>query len=195
MWTRAEQKGQNPTTAAMIASTVSSKILQTRAEREGFLFEETLTGFKWMANRGLQLQKEGYQILFAFEGSLDKLDTHWLVLVNRMDSLCSQRLLDLCVAFTFRIKTAFQQPLICAKWLFIWQTKDLRLLGNYMRYTSSKKLFLHKLVIILLSTYRLFRYGHHVSLVSYYLCYDLVVINRIFERLRNFDDAPKTVFY
>lgn len=91
MWTRAEQKGQDPKTAAMIASTVSSKILQTMAEREGFLFDETLTGFKWMANRGLQLQKEGYQILFAFEGSLDKLDTHWLVLVNRMDSLYPYR--------------------------------------------------------------------------------------------------------
>lgn len=52
----------------MIASTVSSKFLQTMAQREGFLFEETLTGFKWMANRGLQLQKEGYKILFAFEG-------------------------------------------------------------------------------------------------------------------------------
>lgn len=70
MWTRAQQKGQDPKTAAMIASTVSSKILQTMAKHEGFLFEETLTGFKWMANRGLQLQKEGYQILFAFEGSL-----------------------------------------------------------------------------------------------------------------------------
>lgn len=80
MWSRAEQKGQNPATAAMIASTVSSKILQTMAEREGFLFEETLTGFKWMANRGLQLQKEGYQILFAFEGSLDKLATCWATL-------------------------------------------------------------------------------------------------------------------
>lgn len=68
MWTKAEKKGQDPKTAAMISSTVSSKILQTIGQREGFLFEETLTGFKWMANRGLQLQKEGYKILFAFEG-------------------------------------------------------------------------------------------------------------------------------
>lgn len=40
------------------------------AEHEGFRFEETLTGFKWMANRGLELRKEGYNILFAFEGVL-----------------------------------------------------------------------------------------------------------------------------
>ena len=37
------------------------------------------------------------------------------------------------------------------------------------------------------------RYGHHVTLVSYYLCYDPVTIKRIFERLRNFDKAPNTV--
>lgn len=70
IWHRAQQRGQDPHKAAMIASTVSSKILQTMAEKEGFRFEETLTGFKWMANRGLELQKDGYQILFAFEGLL-----------------------------------------------------------------------------------------------------------------------------
>ena len=35
----------------MLASTVSSKMLQKIAGDEGFLFEETLTGFKWMGNR------------------------------------------------------------------------------------------------------------------------------------------------
>lgn len=68
MWTKAEKKGQDPKTAAMVCSTVSSKILQTIGQREGFFFQETLTGFKWMANRGLELEKEGYTILFAFEG-------------------------------------------------------------------------------------------------------------------------------
>jgi len=31
---------------AMLASTVSSKMLETVAKKEGFRFEETLTGFK-----------------------------------------------------------------------------------------------------------------------------------------------------
>ena len=48
------------------------------AKKEGFAFEETLTGFKWMANRGLQMQKEGYETLFAFEGMLSVSFTYFL---------------------------------------------------------------------------------------------------------------------
>ena len=87
MWTRAtEQKtnrgSQRPEKAAMIASTVSSKILQTMADCEGFLFEETLTGFKWMANRALQLQTQGYEILFAFEGIHRSSNANFFVLIR-----------------------------------------------------------------------------------------------------------------
>lgn len=32
----------------MLASTVSSKILKSMGDAEGFNFVETLTGFKWM---------------------------------------------------------------------------------------------------------------------------------------------------
>ena len=39
----------------MLSSTVSSRILATMAKIEGFHFEETLTGFKWMAHRTAQL--------------------------------------------------------------------------------------------------------------------------------------------
>ena len=37
------------------------------------------------------------------------------------------------------------------------------------------------------------RYGYHIGLVSYYLCYDPVVIQRIFKRLRNFDGTERSV--
>lgn len=40
----------------MIASTVSSKMLSAVARFEGFTFEETLPGFKWMGHRGQQLK-------------------------------------------------------------------------------------------------------------------------------------------
>ncbi|KAJ3192785.1 Phosphoglucomutase-3 [Irineochytrium annulatum] len=43
---------------AMAASTVSSKMVGAMAEEEGFRFEETLTGFKWMSNRLLEVQSE-----------------------------------------------------------------------------------------------------------------------------------------
>ncbi|XP_076062732.1 phosphoglucomutase 2 isoform X2 [Oratosquilla oratoria] len=54
----------------MIASTVSSKILRAIAEKEGFHFVETLTGFKWMGNVGYDLIQEGKTVLFAFEEAI-----------------------------------------------------------------------------------------------------------------------------
>ncbi|XP_055957447.1 phosphopentomutase [Patella vulgata] len=54
----------------MLASTVSSKILQSIGSVEGFNFVETLTGFKWMGNKSVQLMKEGKTVLFAFEEAI-----------------------------------------------------------------------------------------------------------------------------
>lgn len=54
----------------MLASTVSSKALAAMATAEGFHFEETLTGFKWLGNRAEQLEAEGYTVLFAFEEAI-----------------------------------------------------------------------------------------------------------------------------
>jgi len=42
----------------MIASTVSSKMLSAVARLEGFTFEETLPGFKWMGRGGELAQEE-----------------------------------------------------------------------------------------------------------------------------------------
>ncbi|KAK1175339.1 phosphoglucomutase-2-like isoform X1 [Acipenser oxyrinchus oxyrinchus] len=54
----------------MLASTVSSKILRAIALKEGFHFEETLTGFKWMGNRAKQLLDQRKTVLFAFEEAI-----------------------------------------------------------------------------------------------------------------------------
>ncbi|XP_048365627.1 phosphopentomutase [Sphaerodactylus townsendi] len=54
----------------MLSSTVSSKILRAIALKEGFHFEETLTGFKWMGNRAKQLEDQGKTVLFAFEEAI-----------------------------------------------------------------------------------------------------------------------------
>ncbi len=51
MWKKAIREGTESGKIAMLASTVSSKFLGAVAKKEGFLFEETLTGFKWMGNR------------------------------------------------------------------------------------------------------------------------------------------------
>lgn len=68
-------KQQNPDAAAaknvyMLSSTVSSKILRAIGLKEGFHFEETLTGFKWMGNRARDLLDQGKTVLFAFEEAI-----------------------------------------------------------------------------------------------------------------------------
>ncbi|KAF8567178.1 hypothetical protein P879_04659 [Paragonimus westermani] len=69
MWRKFNPKA-DVSKVGMLSSTVSSKILQTIAKKEGFYFEETLTGFKWMGNRADKLAKEGIQVLFAFEEAI-----------------------------------------------------------------------------------------------------------------------------
>lgn len=54
----------------MLASTVSSKLLRSMATVEGFCFEETLTGFKWMGNRSHSLMQHGKKVLFAYEEAI-----------------------------------------------------------------------------------------------------------------------------
>ncbi|KAH9505243.1 Phosphoglucomutase-2 [Bulinus truncatus] len=54
----------------MLSSTVSSKILESIAKKEGFNFIETLTGFKWMGNKTDELLKQGKHVLFAFEEAI-----------------------------------------------------------------------------------------------------------------------------
>ncbi|KAH8727959.1 hypothetical protein GQ44DRAFT_738119 [Phaeosphaeriaceae sp. PMI808] len=55
---------------SMLASTVSSRMLAALAKKEGFRFTETLTGFKWLGNVARDLEKEGYDVVYAFEEAL-----------------------------------------------------------------------------------------------------------------------------
>ncbi|KAF2445457.1 hypothetical protein P171DRAFT_430872 [Karstenula rhodostoma CBS 690.94] len=55
---------------AMLASTVSSRMLHALAQKEGFHFTETLTGFKWLGNVARTLKATGYDVVFAFEEAL-----------------------------------------------------------------------------------------------------------------------------
>ncbi|KAF2863058.1 hypothetical protein K470DRAFT_242478 [Piedraia hortae CBS 480.64] len=55
---------------AMLASTVSSRMLAAMAAKEGFFFKETLTGFKWLGNAAQDLAEEGYTVGFAYEEAI-----------------------------------------------------------------------------------------------------------------------------
>ena len=54
----------------MLSSAVSSKMLRSMAKNEGFHHEETLTGFKWMGNKSLDLVARGYDASYAFEEAI-----------------------------------------------------------------------------------------------------------------------------
>jgi phosphoglucomutase len=54
----------------MLSSAVSSKMLRSMAEVEGFHHEETLTGFKWMGNKSLELEMRDYTAPYAFEEAI-----------------------------------------------------------------------------------------------------------------------------
>lgn len=55
---------------AMLSSAVSSRMLESMAEQEGVRWRETLTGFKWLGNQALQMEAQGYTVLFAFEEAI-----------------------------------------------------------------------------------------------------------------------------
>jgi phosphomannomutase len=60
-----------PARPLVITSVVSSPLLGVIARAEGVLHEETLTGFKWIGNRALEIEaREGATFLFGYEEAL-----------------------------------------------------------------------------------------------------------------------------
>ena len=57
-WHKENNGGKVLPGAVMLASTVSSKMIGAMAQKEGFVFEDTLTGFKWMGTRAANIEKE-----------------------------------------------------------------------------------------------------------------------------------------
>ncbi|CUM45678.1 uncharacterized protein AC631_01551 [Debaryomyces fabryi] len=54
----------------LINSTVSSQILASMAQHHGFNFIDTLTGFKWIGNKAIDLKKEGFNVPFGYEEAI-----------------------------------------------------------------------------------------------------------------------------
>lgn len=65
-----EKGGSANSSVFMLTSAVSSQMLSSIALEEGFSAAETLTGFKWLGNCALDLQKKGNHVLFAYEEAL-----------------------------------------------------------------------------------------------------------------------------
>lgn len=54
----------------VLATTVSSKAIRAVAAHYGAAFDETLTGFKWIGNRALELRKEGKTVVLGVEEAI-----------------------------------------------------------------------------------------------------------------------------
>ncbi|GAB4195695.1 MAG: phospho-sugar mutase [Sandaracinaceae bacterium] len=54
----------------VVSSLVSSPMIGAIAAAHGARWEETLTGFKWIANRSLELAEEGYDLVLGYEEAL-----------------------------------------------------------------------------------------------------------------------------
>ena len=55
---------------AVMTTVVSSSLLRRMAEAFGVEYAETLTGFKWIANKALELKSKGITFVFGFEEAL-----------------------------------------------------------------------------------------------------------------------------
>jgi phosphomannomutase len=55
---------------AVITTIVSSPMLEEIARELGVHYEETLTGFKWIATRAMELEKTGTRFVFGYEEAL-----------------------------------------------------------------------------------------------------------------------------
>ncbi|KHJ86090.1 phosphoglucomutase/phosphomannomutase, alpha/beta/alpha domain I [Oesophagostomum dentatum] len=72
----------NKSDVYIINSAVSSQIVKTIAEAEGFKNELTLTGFKWMGNKAHELRSKGKTVILAWEESIGYMPGHTLDKVN-----------------------------------------------------------------------------------------------------------------
>uniref|UniRef100_A0A9J7YZZ9 Phosphoglucomutase 2 n=1 Tax=Cyprinus carpio carpio TaxID=630221 RepID=A0A9J7YZZ9_CYPCA len=160
----------------MLSSTVSSKILRAIAVKEGFHFEETLTGFKWMGNRAKELLDQGKTVLFAFEEAIGY--------------MCSPAVLDKDGVSAAAIAGEFVSYLASKN-----RTLSHQLRSIYEEYVSQNIAIdisnIYVLYLVVDHYFHIvslfFRYGYHISKNSYFICHDQDTIKRLFERLRNYD--------
>jgi phosphomannomutase len=67
---RAIAAGAEAKPSAVLASVVSSRMLKTIAESNGVAYYDTLTGFKWLGNKAVELRQQGTDVLFLYEEAL-----------------------------------------------------------------------------------------------------------------------------
>lgn len=54
----------------LLNSTVSSQMIKSMAEHLGFKYQDTLTGFKWIGNKAIDLAEQGFHVPFGYEEAI-----------------------------------------------------------------------------------------------------------------------------
>lgn len=164
----------------MMASTVSSKILKAMAKQDGFHFLETLTGFKWMGNKALELMDEGKHVLFAYEEAIGFMVTPTVL---DKDGVSAGGNKHFCHNLNGRAKKV--HSIITPHFLIRFETAHLATLAAYLRANNQT------LAGQLDELYK--QYGYHYTSNSYFLCYEPDTIVSIFQRIRTFDGVHNNV--
>lgn len=65
-----KREGEDMGKYAVVASTVSSKIIASMGKNRGFVFKEALTGFKWLSREAVDLEEDGKIVFLTYEEAL-----------------------------------------------------------------------------------------------------------------------------
>lgn len=157
----------------LLASTVSSKMCRSIASIDGLNFVETLTGFKWMG-----------EFSSGRDGVFEMLNLPFFLGNKSVELMESGK----TVLFAFEEAIGFMcSPTVLDK-DGVSAACQLATMACYLRATAGQTLSdkLSELYEI---------YGYHYTITSYHFCYDPVVIERIFNRIRTLegDQYPKAI--
>jgi len=157
----------------MLASTVSTRMPETMAKTEGFQFEETLTGFKWMGNRASQLAEMGHKVLFAFEEAVGFMTTPSCVLEK--DGISAVGMVGEILAYLEQEAKREAEEEAAAK-------NENQLSEEIFGEEEEPEKIVWTLEGILDHIYTL--YGYHLATTSYFICHDAAKIKAMFDRIR-----------
>lgn len=173
IWMNYKQKNAHKTpdelkSVYMLYSTVSSHILKSIADKEGFSCEDTLTGFKWMGNLAHNLINSNKTVLFSFEEAIG--------------FMCNTKVLD---------KDGISAEAVAAELAVYLHQVENRTLNEKLEWIYEQYFIINSFFSsnnLNLNIIHLNSYGFHCSNNSYYLSYELENTNKMFHRLRHFDD-------
>jgi len=156
----------------MLASTVSTRMPKTMARAEGFQFEETRSGFKWLGNRATQLRESGHRVLFAFEEAIGYMATPGCSLEK--DGISAAAMLGEIVA---NLEAEQKKEDEAAE-----KEGEEKQKAEGEEGEEEVEKIEWTLSGILDHIYT--TYGYHLAVTSYFLCYDTEKIKAMFDRIR-----------